>query len=95
MTILVRAVLQKYFFVSTTFAEDYIGCHKQITAGIVLEWKLSKQSKKGIGCTHSHGDKHVSKKDFEKVRIPSPDGCTLCHEKQFKQFIGGKHSLAW
>ena len=83
------------FFVTNTFAEDCVGCHKKTTPGIVSEWMLSKHSKTGIGCAHCHGDKHMTKEDSEKAQIPTPDGCGVCHEKQFKQFMSGKHSLAW
>jgi hypothetical protein len=83
------------FFVTNTFAQVCIDCHKEITPGILSEWKISKHNKKGINCTHCHGDKHVSRDDVEKAQIPTPDTCAVCHEKQFKQFMSGKHSLAW
>lgn len=83
------------FFATSAFAQVCVDCHRKITPGIVSEWKISKHSKKGIDCANCHGNKHMSTEDVEKAQIPSPDNCAVCHEKQFKQFMGGKHSLAW
>jgi hypothetical protein len=72
-----------------------VECHKEVTPQIVADWKSGKHSKKEIGCAACHGDKHTSSEDVQKAKVPTPDTCASCHEKQVKQFKAGKHSLAW
>ncbi|HID56065.1 TPA: cytochrome C, partial [Candidatus Poribacteria bacterium] len=42
-----------------------------------------------------HGEEHKSAEDVDKVKIPTPDTCEVCHEKQVKRFKRGKHAYAW
>jgi hypothetical protein len=42
-----------------------------------------------------HGDQHTSATDVAKVKIPTPDTCSQCHETQVAQFKKGKHAMAW
>jgi hypothetical protein len=72
-----------------------VDCHRKLTPGIVADWELSKHSKSGVGCETCHGDKHVTTLDVANVKIPTPQTCGECHEKQVEQFKGGKHALAW
>ncbi len=70
-------------------------CHKKITPKIVSDWEESKHSKSGIECLVCHSDKHKAAKDFNKAQIPTPETCSQCHEKRFKEFKKGKHSFGW
>jgi len=74
---------------------DCVTCHKGITPNIVSDWELSKHSKGGITCDVCHGDQHHSVKDVDQVKIPTPDTCGACHDRQLAQFTKGKHSFAW
>ncbi len=76
-------------------AQDCIECHQKISPRAVSDWQMSKHGKNGIGCSSCHGDKHVSNSDVANVRIPTPDTCAACHDKQVKQYKGGKHSAGW
>ncbi len=72
-----------------------LDCHKKETPIIVSDWQLSKHSKNGVDCAVCHGDEHHSAEDVGKVKIPTPETCAACHEKQFQEFAGGKHAAAW
>ena len=72
-----------------------IECHRKITPNIVVDWELSKHSKNEVACDTCHGDKHQSAADVDKVEIPTPDTCAMCHPKRVEQFKAGKHAAAW
>ena len=72
-----------------------VGCHVQVTHGVVSDWELSKHSKNEVACSVCHGDQHRSAQDVAKVQIPTSDTCAMCHEIQGKQFKAGKHAKAW
>jgi hypothetical protein len=76
-------------------AQACVDCHKKITPSIVTDWQLSKHSKNDVDCSTCHGDEHTSAADVARVKIPTPDTCAVCHEKQVAQFTGGKHAMAW
>jgi hydroxylamine dehydrogenase len=76
-------------------AVDCVGCHTQITPGIVGDWKASAHAASKITCDQCHGSGHVSAEDVAKVRIPTPATCGECHEQQVEQFTHGKHAKAW
>ncbi|MCP4107050.1 MAG: cytochrome C [Desulfobacteraceae bacterium] len=83
------------FSAFNALAEDCVECHKKITPNIVSDWELSKHSQNDNYCSGCHGDQHKSADDVIKVRIPTPETCTECHEDQVTQFKKGKHALAW
>jgi|CXWL01.1.fsa_nt_gi hypothetical protein len=72
-----------------------VECHKQVTPGIVGDWKLSKHAENAVTCDVCHGNGHTSATDVDKVKIPTPDTCATCHSKQVDQFKAGKHAFAW
>ncbi len=72
-----------------------VECHQKVTPGIVGDWKLSKHSQNGVDCSVCHGEDHSTAQDVAKVRIPTPQTCEPCHAGQVKQFMNGKHALAW
>ncbi len=76
-------------------AEVCVDCHTKATPSIVTDWQLSKHSKNEVGCSTCHGDGHTSAADVARVKVPTPDTCQMCHEKQVTQFKGGKHAMAW
>jgi len=76
-------------------AQTCVECHKKVTPRAVSDWEISKHSKSGIDCSVCHGDKHTSSDDVSNVRIPTPDTCGKCHDKQVTQYKNGKHAFAW
>lgn len=84
-TIIIAGVI--ILFASFVSAQECVECHKKITPHIVSDWGLSKHSTRNVGCTACHGDQHKSAQDVEKVKIPLPDTCASCHEKQVRQFM--------
>jgi hypothetical protein len=72
-----------------------IECHARITPGAVKDWKASAHRAEGVGCDDCHGDGHMTPEDVHEVRTVTGATCGGCHEKQFEQFRGGKHALAW
>ena len=82
-------------FVSSTFAQECVDCHRESTPGIVSDWQISKHSENAVGCSLCHGDQHKSAEDVAKVQLPTPETCSMCHENQVRQFKGGKHAVAW
>lgn len=83
------------FLVSVASAQVCIDCHKNITPNIVSDWQISKHSQNGVACSVCHGNQHQSTQDVEKVKIPTPDTCSVCHETQVQQFKSGKHAFGW
>ncbi|MCS7181635.1 MAG: hypothetical protein NZ869_00755 [Thermoanaerobaculum sp.] len=75
--------------------EPCVGCHRQVTPGIVADWQLSKHQSSGVGCDTCHGSDHKGADDVAKAKIPTPQTCAPCHETQVNQFTKGKHALAW
>jgi hydroxylamine dehydrogenase len=76
-------------------AADCVDCHKSITPNIVSDWEISKHGKAGLGCAVCHGSDHDSPENVDKVQIPTPETCALCHSQQVEQYKAGKHALAW
>jgi hypothetical protein len=87
--------LMSLLLVSSASAQVCVDCHKKITPNIVSDWQLSKHGQTGINCTSCHGNQHQSAQDVEKVLIPTPDTCAMCHAAQVQQFKSGKHAFGW
>jgi hydroxylamine dehydrogenase len=77
------------------YAQNCVTCHKVITPGIVGDWQLSKHSQNEVDCATCHGEEHTNAKNVEKVDIPTPETCAMCHEERVAQFKKGKHAVAW
>ncbi|MGB5874492.1 MAG: multiheme c-type cytochrome [Bacteroidota bacterium] len=77
------------------YAQNCVTCHKVITPGIVGDWQLSKHSQNEVDCATCHGEEHTNAKNVEKVDIPTPETCAMCHEERVAQFKRGKHAVAW
>lgn len=88
-------LVMSFFLVSGVSAQMCVDCHQKVTPGIVSDWQLSKHSQNGIGCSACHGDQHQSAQDIEKVKVPMPDTCSMCHVTQVQQFKSGKHAISW
>jgi predicted CXXCH cytochrome family protein len=88
-------LLVSLFFFSHTSAQVCVDCHKKTTPNIVSDWQASKHSGNEVNCSTCHGDQHTSAGDISKVKIPTPDLCAGCHDKQVKQYKSGKHAFAW
>ena len=76
-------------------ANPCVTCHTGITPGVVGDWEQSAHAAEGIMCDDCHGDGHSSADDVDKVNIPTPETCALCHEERVDQFKRGKHAFAW
>ena len=79
----------------TVRSEECVECHKKVTPGITGDWQASTHGKNVIDCSVCHGNGHKSATDVGEVKIPTPETCALCHEKQVKQYMSGKHAAAW
>lgn len=82
-------------FAGTIYAQNCIECHSKATPQIVSDWKTSKHSQNDVDCTVCHGEDHKSEADVAKVKLPTPETCSTCHETQVTQFKKGKHSVSW
>jgi len=78
-----------------TIKAECITCHTGVTPGIVSDWKASKHAEYEVSCSVCHGEQHMSDADVHKAGRMKPERCAMCHQVQFDQFKGGKHSLAW
>lgn len=72
-----------------------IDCHKKVTPGVVEQHLSGKMAKKGVDCSSCHGSEHKGMDDAKKAKMPTPETCAGCHQKQADQFKAGKHNLAW
>ena len=79
----------------TSQAKLCVECHKKETPNIVTDWQISRHSENDVGCADCHGDKHTSEADVAKAGVVLPETCAACHPDQLRQFMGGKHALAW
>jgi len=70
-------------------------CHQKLSPSLVTDWKASKHAEKGVGCDTCHGTAHTSAADVAKAGIVGPETCAKCHEGRVKEFMAGKHALAW
>lgn len=75
-------------------ASKCIGCHKEVTPGIVEQFKEGKMGK-SLDCSTCHGSDHTTADDAADVQMPTPETCAGCHKDQYVQFSEGKHFLAW
>jgi hydroxylamine dehydrogenase len=75
--------------------QQCVGCHKQVTPGVVADWQLSRHAQISVDCSACHGGDHNSAEDVSKVLIPTVDICKTCHPTQVAQFTSGKHAFAW
>ena len=62
--------------------EQCVQCHEGITPGIVNDWRASGHARatEPVTCDLCHGDDH------RKLRLPTPEVCGGCHEKQHGEF---------
>jgi hydroxylamine dehydrogenase len=88
-------VILGIFLTAPAFSQECVECHKQVSPYIVSDWQLSKHSQNDVDCSVCHGDLHKDPYDVAKVRIPTPETCSDCHEEKVAQFKGGKHAAAW
>lgn len=74
----------------TTYSgEECLGCHRQVTPNIFVQWNQSKHGMNSVYCDSCHGSNH------EALIWPTGQQCKSCHSTQVEQFIKGKHHLAW
>jgi hypothetical protein len=79
---------------------DCVGCHINVTPGIVKQHLGSPHanttnSEDEVLCSDCHGDKHTGMEDWKKASMPTADTCGECHKKQVRQHTEGKHNLGW
>src|SRR5512133_1568062 len=72
-----------------------VTCHAKSSPSVVSDWKASKHSGMGVGCTDCHGADHKGQDDAKKAAMPTPATCAQCHGEQVAQFNKGKHAFAW
>ncbi len=78
-----------------------LGCHNQVTPGVVKDWLGSKHSAMGIDCASCHveagkGDRPDAKNHhgFKIAVIVTPKTCEGCHESEAKEFQASRHADA-
>lgn len=74
---------------TTYTGEDCLGCHRQITPNIFVQWNQSKHGQSSVYCDSCHGSDH------DALIWPTGKQCSSCHSTQVEQFNRGKHHLAW
>jgi len=59
-----------------------VKCHEGITPGIVADWRASRHAQVDeiVYCSNCHGSDH------QQLRMPTPEVCGGCHEKQHGEF---------
>ncbi len=82
-------------FCSSAIGQECVSCHRNVTPNIVSDWKLSRHSQNEVTCAVCHGEEHKDPYDVDKVLIPTPETCAICHEARVEQFKKGKHAAAW
>ena len=90
------SIMMLLFMADIALAEDAcIKCHRALTPLQVKDWQASKHGELGITCSVCHGTKHNSSKDANLAQLPDEHVCAKCHQKQFNEFVKGKHNLGW
>ena len=79
---------------------DCVGCHVNVTPGIVTQHLESphakaKKASEVVRCHDCHGVEHKTMEDFAKSEMPTAETCGECHKKQMNQHKAGKHNLGW
>ncbi|HPE81725.1 MAG TPA: multiheme c-type cytochrome [Gammaproteobacteria bacterium] len=79
---------------------DCVGCHINVTPGIVKQHLGSPHANASnpedeVLCSSCHGDKHVTMEDWQEATMPTADTCGECHKKQAREHSKGKHQLGW
>ncbi len=79
---------------------DCIGCHTEVTPGIVKEYLASPMANPTLkedytGCNDCHGSTHMEMDDYHLADLPTPATCGKCHKEHVETFRKGKHNLAW
>lgn len=72
-----------------------VGCHRNITPGLVKDHLAGGMGKAGVDCVACHGSEHMDADSSEKAQLPGVQTCGRCHPKRTEQFMGGKHALGW
>jgi hydroxylamine dehydrogenase len=64
-------------------SELCVQCHEGITPGIVSDWRASRHAQidEPVYCNDCHGSDH------QQLRLPTPEVCGVCHEKQHGEFL--------
>ena len=80
--------------------KDCVGCHINVTPGIVKQHLESphantKKATEEVRCHDCHGVEHKTMEDFAKSKMPTLETCGECHKKQMNQHKAGKHNLGW
>jgi len=75
--------------------EACIICHQGVTPGLVQDWTVSIHSENDVTCSVCHGKDHNGPKNTDLAVLPDEKLCAQCHEKQFGEFVKGKHNHGW
>ncbi|HRZ14648.1 MAG TPA: multiheme c-type cytochrome [Candidatus Omnitrophota bacterium] len=94
--VFVTVCLSVFAFIPAARAKEAcVDCHKDVTAGIVADWKISAHAKHDVSCSACHGSAHNGLDTVDKVLIPTAETCGGCHKEKLEQFKKGKHAVAW
>jgi hypothetical protein len=95
ITLLATFLFMTYHCLAIAEDEVCVKCHEILSPGQVADWRASLHFNEDITCSNCHGKKHKNKDDVNLVNLPDEHVCAKCHEKQFDQFVKGKHNFGW
>ena len=67
-------------------------CHSIKSPHLVKDFNRGKMAET-MTCASCHGSAHKSKKDVDKVKLPTIETCEICHADKTEQYLSGKHAL--
>ncbi len=80
--------------------DECVGCHAEITPGIVLDWRSSKHAAAQVSCAVCHTMSAPEREDaFEHAGMPvvtvvTPADCGNCHARESQEFQASRHAEA-
>ena len=76
-----------------------VDCHRQHSAGLVMQWEASRHATVGVGCVDCHQAK-ADEPDAWKhegvwtAALVTPLDCARCHQKEYEEFTRSHHARA-
>jgi hydroxylamine dehydrogenase len=79
--------------------ETCLGCHEEVSPGIVAQWRSSSHGEMEITCDYCHQSEKSDLDAFEHngytiASIVSPKDCAECHETEYDEQKGSHHAKA-
>ena len=76
-----------------------VTCHRQRSAGLVMEWEASRHAQVGVGCVECHQAREDVPGAWRHegvvvTTLVTPTNCGRCHEKEVREFSRSHHARA-